>query len=127
MNINGMPPWAWIVFYALVLIMLVADLKMFGRDPFIVFTSNIFAILGLFRTGCCGQIFHLLEVRSWHHPHLCRSKDATGHERVSQQPCSSDGLPPECASHRSSHISQPGSNLWCPLIVNVVFRSGNAQ
>ena len=31
MNINGMPLWAWIVFYALVLIMLVADLKMFGR------------------------------------------------------------------------------------------------
>ena len=26
-----MPLWAWIVFYALVLIMLVADLKMFGR------------------------------------------------------------------------------------------------
>ena len=47
MNIIGMPLWAWIVFYALVLIMLVADLKMFGRDPFIVFTSNIFAILGL--------------------------------------------------------------------------------
>ena len=31
MIINGMPLWAWIVFYALVLIMLVADLKMFGR------------------------------------------------------------------------------------------------
>lgn len=31
MNINGMPLWAWIVFYALVLIMLVADLKMFSR------------------------------------------------------------------------------------------------
>lgn len=31
MNINGMPFWAWIVFYALVLIMLVADLKMFSR------------------------------------------------------------------------------------------------
>ena len=31
MNINGMPLWAWIVFYALVLIMLIADLKMFGR------------------------------------------------------------------------------------------------
>ena len=26
-----MPLWAWIVFYALVLIMLIADLKMFGR------------------------------------------------------------------------------------------------
>lgn len=31
MIINGMPLWAWIVFYVLVLIMLVADLKMFGR------------------------------------------------------------------------------------------------
>lgn len=31
MIINGMPLWAWIFFYALVLIMLVADLKMFGR------------------------------------------------------------------------------------------------
>ena len=31
MIINGMPLWAWIIFYALVLIMLVADLKMFGR------------------------------------------------------------------------------------------------
>ena len=27
----GMPLWAWIVFYALVLLMLVADLKMFGK------------------------------------------------------------------------------------------------
>ena len=27
----GLPLWAWIVFYALVLLMLVADLKMFGR------------------------------------------------------------------------------------------------
>ena len=27
----GMPLWAWIVFYVLVLLMLVADLKMFGR------------------------------------------------------------------------------------------------
>ncbi len=31
MIINGMPLWTWIIFYALVLIMLVADLKMFGR------------------------------------------------------------------------------------------------
>ncbi|MBQ8656155.1 MAG: TerC family protein [Prevotella sp.] len=31
MTIMGMPLWAWIVFYALVLLMLVADLKMFGR------------------------------------------------------------------------------------------------
>ena len=27
----GMPVWAWIVFYILVIIMLVADLKMFGK------------------------------------------------------------------------------------------------
>ena len=33
----------------------------------------------------------------------------------------------KCASHRSSHTTQPGSNLWCSLIFNVVFRSGNAQ
>ena len=31
MDLMGMPVWAWIVFYVLVLIMLVADLKMFGR------------------------------------------------------------------------------------------------
>ena len=31
MIIMGMPLWAWIVFYVLVLLMLVADLKMFGR------------------------------------------------------------------------------------------------
>jgi len=31
MNLMGMPLWAWVVFYALVLLMLVADLKMFGR------------------------------------------------------------------------------------------------
>ena len=31
MIIMGMPLWAWIVFYVLVLIMLVADLKMFGK------------------------------------------------------------------------------------------------
>ena len=31
MDFMGMPLWAWIVFYVLVLIMLVADLKMFGR------------------------------------------------------------------------------------------------
>ena len=30
-TIMGMPLWAWIVFYVLVLLMLVADLKMFGR------------------------------------------------------------------------------------------------
>lgn len=36
-------------------------------------------------------------------------------------------LDEECASHRSSHTTQPGSNLWCSLIFNVVFRSGNAQ
>ena len=27
----GMPLWAWIVFYVLVFIMLIADLKMFGK------------------------------------------------------------------------------------------------
>ena len=31
MIIMGMPLWAWIVFYALVLLMLIADLKMFGK------------------------------------------------------------------------------------------------
>ena len=31
MNLMGMPLWAWIVFYALVFIMLIADLKMFGK------------------------------------------------------------------------------------------------
>ena len=31
MDLMGMPLWAWIVFYVLVLIMLVADLKMFGK------------------------------------------------------------------------------------------------
>ena len=31
MIIMGLPLWAWIVFYVLVLLMLVADLKMFGR------------------------------------------------------------------------------------------------
>lgn len=31
MNLMGMPLWAWIVFYVLVLLMLVVDLKMFGR------------------------------------------------------------------------------------------------
>jgi tellurite resistance protein TerC len=31
MDIMGMPFWAWIVFYVLVLLMLVVDLKMFGR------------------------------------------------------------------------------------------------
>ena len=31
MNMIGMPLWAWIVFYVLVLLMLVAELKMFGR------------------------------------------------------------------------------------------------
>ena len=31
MNLMGMPLWAWIVFYVLVLLMLVADLKMFGK------------------------------------------------------------------------------------------------
>lgn len=27
----GLPLWTWIIFYVLVLLMLVADLKMFGR------------------------------------------------------------------------------------------------
>ncbi len=31
MDLMGLPLWAWIVFYVLVLLMLVADLKMFGR------------------------------------------------------------------------------------------------
>ena len=31
MIMMGQPLWAWIVFYVLVLLMLVADLKMFGR------------------------------------------------------------------------------------------------
>lgn len=31
MNLMILPLWAWIVFYVLVLLMLVADLKMFGR------------------------------------------------------------------------------------------------
>jgi tellurite resistance protein TerC len=31
MDVMGMPLWAWIVFYVLVLVMLVADLKMFAR------------------------------------------------------------------------------------------------
>ncbi|MBR1415684.1 MAG: TerC family protein [Prevotella sp.] len=31
MNLMGMPLWAWIVFYVLVFIMLIADLKMFGK------------------------------------------------------------------------------------------------
>ena len=31
MDLMGMPLWAWIVFYVLVLLMLVADLKMFGK------------------------------------------------------------------------------------------------
>lgn len=31
MNVIGLPMWAWIVFYILVLLMLVADLKMFAR------------------------------------------------------------------------------------------------
>jgi len=31
MTLMGMPLWAWIVFYALVLLMLIADLKMFGK------------------------------------------------------------------------------------------------
>ena len=32
MDIMGMPLWAWIVFYVLVLLMLVADLRMFGKN-----------------------------------------------------------------------------------------------
>ena len=31
MNLMGMPLWAWIVFYVLVFVMLIADLKMFAR------------------------------------------------------------------------------------------------
>ena len=31
MELMGMPLWAWIVFYILVLLMLIADLKMFGK------------------------------------------------------------------------------------------------
>ena len=31
MELMGLPLWAWIIFYVLVLLMLVADLKMFGR------------------------------------------------------------------------------------------------
>ena len=31
MDLMGLPFWAWIIFYVLVLLMLVADLKMFGR------------------------------------------------------------------------------------------------
>ena len=31
MSLMGLPLWAWIVFYVLVLLMLVADLKMFGK------------------------------------------------------------------------------------------------
>ena len=31
MNLMILPLWAWIVFYVLVLLMLVADLKMFGK------------------------------------------------------------------------------------------------
>ena len=31
MNLMGIPLWAWIVFYVLVLLMLIADLKMFGK------------------------------------------------------------------------------------------------
>ena len=31
MDLVGMPLWAWIVFYVLVLLMLIADLKLFGR------------------------------------------------------------------------------------------------
>ena len=31
MDLMGLPLWAWIVFYVLVLLMLVVDLKMFGR------------------------------------------------------------------------------------------------
>ena len=31
MNMMGLPFWTWIVFYALVLLMLIADLKMFSR------------------------------------------------------------------------------------------------
>ena len=31
MEIMGLPLWAWILFYASVLLMLIADLRMFGR------------------------------------------------------------------------------------------------
>ena len=31
MDLMGMPLWAWIVFYVLVFIMLIVDLKMFGK------------------------------------------------------------------------------------------------
>ena len=31
MDLMGMPLWAWIVFYILVFLMLIADLKMFGK------------------------------------------------------------------------------------------------
>ena len=31
MIVMGMPVWAWIVFYVAVLVMLIVDLKMFGR------------------------------------------------------------------------------------------------
>ena len=31
MNLMVLPLWAWIVFYVLVLLMLVSDLKMFGK------------------------------------------------------------------------------------------------
>ncbi len=31
MKLMELPLWAWIVFYVLVLLMLVADLKMFGK------------------------------------------------------------------------------------------------
>ena len=54
-----MPLWAWIVFYVLVLLMLIADLKMFGRKgqhevlfwgifgALVLRSIFIFAILGL--------------------------------------------------------------------------------
>jgi tellurite resistance protein TerC len=32
MDLMGMPLWAWLLFYALVLLMLIADLKMFGKN-----------------------------------------------------------------------------------------------
>ena len=31
MDLMGMPLWAWIVFYVLVFVMLIVDLKMFGK------------------------------------------------------------------------------------------------
>ena len=31
MDLMGLPLWAWIVFYILVFLMLIADLKMFGK------------------------------------------------------------------------------------------------